>query len=160
MSDKIKTCLWFATEAEEAAALYTSLIPNSRIDHVQRSPADNPGGSKGSVLVVEFTLAGRAFMGLNGGRDEPHSNKISTSVSCEDQAETDRMWEALLADGGKPQACGWLNDRWGHAWQIVPKQLTALMSDPDPARAQRAMQAMMTMIKIDVAALISAADAG
>lgn len=159
MSDKIRTCLWFATEAEAAAELYTSLIPNSRIDRVQRSPADNPGGEKGSVLVVEFTLAGRSFMGLNGGRDEVHSNKVSLALECEDQAETDRVWDALLA-GGKAQMCGWLNDRWGHAWQITPRQLTELMADPDPARAARAMQAMMTMIKIDVAELMRAADAG
>ena len=159
MNDKVRTCLWFAGEAEEAAKVYTSIIPNSRIDRVQRSPADNPGGEKGSVLVVEFTLAGRSFMALNGGRDEPHSNKVSMSLACEDQAETDRVWKALL-DGGKAQMCGWLNDRWGHAWQITPKRLTQLMADPDPARAARAMQAMMTMIKIDVAELERAADAG
>lgn len=159
MTEIIKTCLWFATEAEEAAKLYTSLVPNSRIDHVQKSPADNPGTSEGSVLVVEFTLGGRAFMGLNGGRDEPHSNKVSTVIETQDQAETDRIWDALLAGGGKPMACGWLNDRWGHAWQVTPRRLMELMADPNPKRAKAAMQAMMEMIKIDIAALEKAADA-
>lgn len=157
MSDKVKICLWFATEAEEAATHYTSLIPNSRIDSVQRSPADNPGGKAGDVLVVEFTLGGRSFMGLNGGTDVPHSNKVSISVECDDQAETDKIWDALLEGGGNPQMCGWLNDRWGHAWQIVPRILPQYLSDPDPAKAKRVMEAMMTMIKLDVAALEAAA---
>jgi predicted 3-demethylubiquinone-9 3-methyltransferase (glyoxalase superfamily) len=157
VSEKIKTCLWFATEAEDAAKLYTSLVPHSKIDSVQRSPADNPGTKAGAVLVVEFTLGGRAFMGLNGGQDTQQSNKVSTCVMCDDQAETDKIWDALLADGGKPQACGWLIDRWGHTWQITPKRLVELMADPDPARAKRVMESMMTMIKIDIAALEKAA---
>jgi predicted 3-demethylubiquinone-9 3-methyltransferase (glyoxalase superfamily) len=159
MTDKVRTCLWFATGAEEAATLYTSLIPDSRIDSVQRSPADNPSCKTGDVLVVEFTLGGRAFQGLNGGTALPPSNSMSLSVLCEDQAEVDRIWYGLL-EGGATQACGWLNDRWGHAWQIVPKILPHYLADPDPAKAKRVMEAMMTMIKLDLAALEAAAQGG
>ena len=154
---KITPCLWFATEALEAATFYVSLLPGSRITHVQKSPMDYPGGKADQVLVVEFELAGQSYMGLNGGMAMPFSNAISFSIACDDQAEVDRLW-AALGDGGKEQECGWITDRYGLPWQIVPKALPKLLADPDPARAQRAMAAMMTMVKLDIAALEKAAD--
>lgn len=154
---KISPCIWYGAEAEEAANLYVSLMPNSRIDSVMRSPADNPGGKQGSVLLVKFTLAGQTFLGLNGGQPAQHGHAISMHVDCEDQAEVDRLWDGLLAGGGAPQQCGWLTDRYGVNWQIIPLALTRLMADPDQAKAKRVMEAMMTMIKIDVAALEAAA---
>jgi predicted 3-demethylubiquinone-9 3-methyltransferase (glyoxalase superfamily) len=158
--DKITPCLWFDGDAEQAARFYITLFPDSRIDGVHRAPADFPGGKQGDPLVVEFTLAGRAYQGLNGGPQFPFTEAVSFSVATEDQAETDRLWDALIADGGRPVECGWLKDRWGLSWQIVPRVLTRLMADPDPARAGRVMQAMMTMVKIDIAAIEAAADAG
>jgi predicted 3-demethylubiquinone-9 3-methyltransferase (glyoxalase superfamily) len=155
---KISPCIWFSTEAQQAAELYVSLgLPNSRIDRVLKSPADYPGGAKGDVLLVEFTLAGQTFLALNGGQPAQHSQAISFHIDCADQAEVDRLWSGLLANGGAEQQCGWITDRYGVSWQIIPAALTRLMSDPDPARAQRAMSAMMSMIKIDVSTLESAA---
>jgi predicted 3-demethylubiquinone-9 3-methyltransferase (glyoxalase superfamily) len=154
----LSTCLWFDKQAEEAASFYVSLLPNSRIDNVNRSPADYPNGKKGDVLVVEFTLDGRRFMALNGGPNFKFDEAVSMVVTTDDQAETDRYWDALLADGGEPSMCGWLKDRFGLSWQVTPKQLPKLLGDPDPARAKRAMEAMMDMVKIDVAALERAAD--
>lgn len=155
----LSTCLWFDKQAEEAANFYVSLLPNSRIDNVNRSPADYPNGKAGDVLVVEFTLDGRPYMALNGGPNFTFDEAISMVLTTEDQAETDRYWEALLADGGQPSQCGWLKDRFGLSWQVTPRQLPKLLGDPDPARAKRAMEAMMDMVKIDVAALERAADA-
>lgn len=156
---KIAPCLWFGTDAEQAAEFYVSLLPDSRIDHVQRSVIDNPSGSKGDVLIVEFTLAGSRFLALNGGNPvTPHPHAVSFSVSCDDQAEVDRLWDALLEDGGTPVECGWLRDRWGYPWQITPKRMFELLADPDKAKAARAMQAMMGMVKLDVAALEKAAE--
>lgn len=149
---KVVPCLWYQNEAEEAAKFYVSLLPGSRIDHVFRSPVDTPSGKEGSVLTVEFTLAGTQYLGLNGGMEIPFSNAVSFQIHCDDQAEVDRIWDAIAIDG-KPQACGWINDRWGLPWQIVPRRLTQLIQDPDPVRAKRAMTAMMEMVKIDVAAL-------
>lgn len=157
---KITPCLWFAGNAEEAATFYTSLLPDSRIDQVLRSPVDYPGGSAGTVLTVDFTLAGQPFLGLNGGPQFTFDEAVSFQIHCDDQAEVDRLWDALTADGGSPVQCGWLKDRFGLSWQIVPKQLTRLMADPDPGRAKRVMEAMMTMIKIDIAAIEMAADGG
>ena len=153
---KITPCLWFATQAEEAARFYVSLLPDSRVTHVQKSPTDYPGGKAGAVLVVEFTLAGQTYMALNGGMTMPFSNAISFSISCDDQAEVDRLWDALLI-GGTAQQCGWVTDRYGLPWQIVPTALPRLLADPDPVRAKRAMQAMMTMVKLDIAELEKAA---
>ena len=150
---KITPCLWFDGVAEEAANFYVSLLPDSRIDKVQRSPADNPSTPEGAVLVVEFTLAGQPFMGLNGGPQFPFTEAVSFSISCEDQAEVDRLWDALTADGGKPVQCGWLKDRFGLSWQIVPKAMAKLLGGPDKAGAKRTMQAMMKMVKLDVAEL-------
>jgi len=157
---KITPCLWFDGNAEEAADFYVTLLPDSRVRKVQRSPADNPSTAEGAVLVVEFTLAGQDFMGLNGGPQFSFNEAVSFSIDCEDQAEVNRLWEALTADGGKPVACGWLKDKFGLSWQIVPRELPRLLSDPDPDRARRAMKAMMDMVKIDVAALRKAADGG
>lgn len=156
MNDRIRPCLWFDGDAEEAANYYVSLIPGSELLQVGRSPADNPSTSEGAVLTVEFTLAGRPFLGLNGGPQFRFNEAVSFQVDCEDQAEVDRLWTAL-GDGGEPGPCGWLKDRWGLSWQIVPRRLTELLSDPDPDVARRAMQAMMTMGKIDIAALERAA---
>jgi predicted 3-demethylubiquinone-9 3-methyltransferase (glyoxalase superfamily) len=149
---KISPCLWFATEAEEAANFYVSFLPDSRIDRVQRNVSDGPGGKKGTVLVVDFTLAGQGFMALNGGRKFEHSYAVSFHISCADQAEVDRLWDALSA-GGSVERCGWLKDRYGVSWQIIPAALPRLMGDADPAKAQRVFQAMLQMVKIDVAGL-------
>ncbi len=155
---KVATCLWFQQDAEAAAQFYCALLPDSRIDRVWRSPADYPAGKAGDPILVEFTLAGQAMQGLNGGTPMAEfSSAASVVVETEDQAETDRLWAALTADGGKEIQCGWLNDRWGIPWQIVPKRLNELMTDPDRDRARRAMEAMMGMVKIDIAELEAAA---
>jgi predicted 3-demethylubiquinone-9 3-methyltransferase (glyoxalase superfamily) len=151
--DKISPCLWFDGHAEEAALFYTSLFPNSHVDSVDRSPAETPSGPEGMVLTVEFTLAGRSFIGLNGGDDFKFSEAISMSIDCEDQAEVDRYWEALIENGGEPSVCGWLKDRYGLSWQVVPKQLPQMLNGPDRAAAKRAMEAMLKMTKIEVAEL-------
>ncbi|MDP8993812.1 MAG: VOC family protein [Pseudomonadota bacterium] len=157
---RITPCLWFDGQAEEAASFYVSLLPDSRVDRVNRSPADYPSGKAGDVLTVEFTFAGQSFMGLNGGPDFRFNEAVSFMIECEDQAEVDRLWEAITATGGSPVACGWVRDRYGLSWQIVPKRLQELMTDPDRDRAKRAMEAMMTMVKLDVAELERAADGG
>jgi predicted 3-demethylubiquinone-9 3-methyltransferase (glyoxalase superfamily) len=155
---KISPCLWFARDAEAAANFYVTLLPDSRIDRVQRSPIDNPSCKAGDVLVVAFTLAGQSFIGLNGGQGVPYTNAVSFTINCDDQAEVDRLWDALIADGGKPVQCGWLNDRWGVPWQIVPKGFTELLADSNGEGAKRAMAAMMGMVKLDLAALKRAYD--
>ena len=143
-------CLWFDGQAEQAAEHYTAIFPNSGITSVGRQP-------DGSVLVVEWTLDGQPYQGLNGGPQFTFSEAISFSVSCADQAEVDHYWDALSA-GGEQGPCGWLKDRFGVSWQVVPARLGELLGDPDPERAQRAMQAMLGMRKLDVAALRAAAD--
>ncbi|WBU29507.1 VOC family protein [Rhodopseudomonas palustris] len=150
---KIVPCLWFAGEAEQAAQFYVSLLPGSQIDNIQRSVVDTPGGPEGSVLVVEFTVAGQPFMALNGGTPLPFSHAVSFKIDCVDQAEVDRLWDALLADGGEPVACGWLRDRYGLSWQIVPADALKLFAGSNREGAKRAMQAMMQMVKLDVGAL-------
>jgi len=155
----ITPCLWFATRALEAAEFYVSVFAGSSIRNVHRAGSDYPGGKAGQVLMVEFTLAGLDYQALNGGPHDTFNDAISLSVSCEDQAEVDRLWARLTADGGKPVQCGWLKDKYGLSWQIVPKRLGQLMSDPDRARAQRVMQAMLKMVKLDIAALEAAAEA-
>ncbi len=149
---KISPCLWFDGEAEEAAKFYVSLLPDSRIETIQKNTVDSPGGKAGSVLVVEFTLAGQRFMALNGGTRFEHTHAISFKIDCADQAEVDRLWDAL-SDGGSVEQCGWLKDRYGVSWQIVPTALVQYLGGPDPAGAQRAMQAMMGMVKLDIAGL-------
>jgi predicted 3-demethylubiquinone-9 3-methyltransferase (glyoxalase superfamily) len=155
---KIAPCLWFNGQAEAAAKFYTALIPDSRINKVMRALSDNPSTPEGAVLTVEFTLAGQQFIGLNGGPQFPFTEAVSFTINCEDQAEVDHYWHALTADGGAPSRCGWLKDKFGLSWQIVPKQLVQLLGSPDRAAAGRAMQAMLKMTKIDVAALQRAHD--
>jgi predicted 3-demethylubiquinone-9 3-methyltransferase (glyoxalase superfamily) len=154
---KITPFLWFNGQAEEAARFYVSLFPDSRIDRVTRSPADTPSGPAGMVLTVEFTLAGSKFVGLNGGPMYSFTEAVSFQIACADQAEVDRLWSAF-ADGGTESQCGWIKDRWGLSWQVVPTRLHELLGDRDPGRAQRAMQAMLKMRKISIAELERAAD--
>jgi predicted 3-demethylubiquinone-9 3-methyltransferase (glyoxalase superfamily) len=154
---KITPSLWYVREAEEAARFYASVFPDSRVDRVTTMPADSPSGPEGSVVVVEFTLCGQSFMAMSAGPLDPFNHAISFTVNCEDQAEVDRYWDALL-DGGKPEECGWLRDRYGVCWQITPRLLGELMAHPDREKARRAAKAMMTMVKLDVAALQSAFD--
>jgi predicted 3-demethylubiquinone-9 3-methyltransferase (glyoxalase superfamily) len=156
---KITPCLWFDGNAQEAAELYVTLLPDSRIDKVWSSPADTPSGPAGMVLTVDFTVAGQQFQGLNGGPDFQFNEAISFVIDCEDQAEVDRLWDALAAKGGEPGPCGWLKDPFGVSWQIVPRRLNELVADPDPERARRAMEAMLKMGKIEVDELERAADA-
>jgi predicted 3-demethylubiquinone-9 3-methyltransferase (glyoxalase superfamily) len=156
---KITPCLWFNGQAEEAANFYVSLLPNSRIDKVMRSPANTPSAPAGAVLTVEFTLAGQPFIGLNGGPQFPFTEAVSFTIHCEDQAEVDRLWEALTQGGGSPGPCGWLKDRFGLSWQIVPRTLPELLRDPDREAAGRVMQAMLRMGKIDIEGLMRAYEA-
>jgi predicted 3-demethylubiquinone-9 3-methyltransferase (glyoxalase superfamily) len=157
---KITPCLWFDSNAEEAVRFYTAVFANSSVDKVQRSTVDYPGGKVGAVLIIAFTLAGQSYLALNGGPSEKFNNAISLSVDCEDQVEVDRYWAALTADGGKPVQCGWLKDKFGLSWQIVPRRLPELLSDPDTAKARRVMEAMMQMVKIDIAKIEAAAAGG
>jgi predicted 3-demethylubiquinone-9 3-methyltransferase (glyoxalase superfamily) len=154
---KIAPCLWFDGEAEEAANFYVSLLPGSRIDHIQKNVVDSPSGKTGSVLVVEFTLAGQRYLALNGGMRFEYTHAISFQVDCADQAEVDRLWDAL-SDGGSIEQCGWLKDRYGVSWQIVPTVLVKMLRDPDPAKAQRVMRSMLQMVKLDIAGLEAAYD--
>ena len=153
---KLSPCLWFNGEAEEAAEFYTGIFPDSRIDQVSNAASDTPSGEKGMVLTVTFTLGGQRFVGLNGGPDFTFNEAVSFMIDCGDQAEVDRYWEALTAGGGEPGPCGWLKDRFGVSWQVIPKQLYEVLEGPDRAGAERAMQAMLQMTKLDVAALEAA----
>ncbi|MCC7348863.1 MAG: VOC family protein [Variibacter sp.] len=148
----IGPCLWFDGKAEEAARFYVSLLPDSRIDNLLRLPVDWPGGKAGDVVTVEFTLAGKSHIALNGGPHFKFTPAISLFVTCDTQAEVDRLWDALLA-GGQAMQCGWLTDRYGVAWQIVPKGFLELMMHPDKAKAKRLTEAMMGMVKLDLPAL-------
>jgi len=154
--DAITPCLWFDTEAEEAAQFYTSVFPNSRIVHVSHYGSAGPRPA-GMVLEVEFELNGRSFLALNGGPDFTFSEAISLQVDCKDQDEVDRLW-VTLSEGGEEGPCGWLKDRYGLSWQIVPSVMYELIADPDPERAQRTIAAMLQMGKLDIAELERAAD--
>jgi len=157
---KVTPCIWSTGDADEAAEFYVSLLPDSRVDKLWYSPAETPSGPAGMLLTVDFTLAGQPFQLLNGGPVDFHPNEsISFVIECDDQAEVDRLWQALTADGGEPSVCGWLKDRWGVSWQIVPRRLNELVSDSDPERARRATEAMLKMGKIEIAELERAADA-
>jgi predicted 3-demethylubiquinone-9 3-methyltransferase (glyoxalase superfamily) len=158
-SSKIVPHLWFADKAVEAANFYVSLFPDSRVDSVTPIPADTPSGPAGSVPVVEFTLAGQQFMAMGAGPLDPFNHAISFMVNCADQAEVDRLWDALSA-GGTIEQCGWLRDRYGLSWQIVPTVLGEMMKDPDRGRARRVMEAMLQMKKLDIARLEQARNAG
>jgi predicted 3-demethylubiquinone-9 3-methyltransferase (glyoxalase superfamily) len=151
--DKISPCLWFDGVAEEAARFYTSIFPNSRIDSIDRSPGETPSGPAGMVLTVNFTLAGKSYIALNGGDDFKFSEAISLSVDCDDQAEVDRYWAALPAGGGEESVCGWLRDKYGLSWQVIPRRLPEMLRSSDREAAARALEAMLKMVKIDVAEL-------
>jgi predicted 3-demethylubiquinone-9 3-methyltransferase (glyoxalase superfamily) len=150
---KIRPCLCFRTEAEEAARYYTGIFPNSKIDRISHYPGDGPGGKKGSVHVVEFTIAGQPHQAFNGGPHHVFNDAISLSVECEDQNEVDHYWNALTADGGKPVQCGWLKDKYGVSWQIVPKEVMAMLVDEDREKSRRVLEAVMQMVKLDIATL-------
>jgi predicted 3-demethylubiquinone-9 3-methyltransferase (glyoxalase superfamily) len=144
-------CLWFNGQASEAAEFYVGVFPNSRIDKVTRSASDTPSGKKGGVLTVDFTLDGQRFVGLDGGPEFTFDEAISFVVDCPDQAEVDRYWDALVEGGGEHGPCGWLKDRFGVSWQVVPERLYELLEGPDEAASERAMKAMLQMGKIDLA---------
>ena len=155
---KIMPHLWYAKEAEEAAKFYASIFPDSRVDRVTPLPADSPSGPAGSVKMVEFTLCGQQFLAISAGPLDPFNHAISFVVSCDDQAEVDRYWDGLLQGGGATEACGWLKDRYGVSWQIVPRALFTMMADPDRAKAKRATDAMLKMVKLDLPTLQAAFD--
>ena len=158
MSDKITTCLWFDDDGEEAAEFYCSVVPNSQVTGVERYGEAGPG-TPGTAMTVSFELDGRPYVALNGGPLFPFTEAVSFQISTTGQDETDHYWDTLT-DGGEESQCGWLKDRFGLSWQIVPTELPQLLGDPDPDRAQRAMKAMLSMRKIDIAAIRAAADAG
>ena len=149
-------CLWFDHEAEEAAKFYAQTFPNSAVNAVHHAPGDNPSGKQGDVLTVEFTVLGVACLGLNGGPAFKHNEAFSFQVATEDQEETDRYWNAIVDNGGQVSDCGWCKDKWGISWQITPVALTKAYSSPDRTAAKRAFDAMMTMQKIDIAAIEAA----
>ncbi|ATB27178.1 VOC family protein [Melittangium boletus] len=155
---KITPHLWYSDKAEEAARFYVSLLPNSRIDSIATMPTDSPSGPAGSVTVVEFTLAGQPFQAIAAGPLDSFNHAISFVINCDDQAEVDRLWDAL-SEGGSVEQCGWLKDRYGLSWQIVPTVLGEMMKDPDRVRGKRVADAMMKMVKLDIARLKAAYDA-
>src|SRR3954447_22465985 len=146
-------CLWYDGGAEEAARFYAAIFPDSSVDAVHLAPGDYPSGKQGDVLTVEFTVMGIPCLGLNGGPEVTHNWAFSFQVATADQEETDRYWNAIVGNGGEESACGWCRDKWGISWQITPIVLTQAITDPDRAAAKRAFNAMMTMKKIDVAAI-------
>jgi predicted 3-demethylubiquinone-9 3-methyltransferase (glyoxalase superfamily) len=149
-------CLWFDGGAQAAAEFYAATFPDSRVGAVHHAPGDYPSGKQGDALTVEFTVMGIPCLGLNGGPAFKHDEAFSFQVATDDQAETDRLWQAIVANGGEESACGWCKDRWGISWQITPRALMAAITDPDPAAAKRAFEAMMQMRKIDIAAIEAA----
>lgn len=158
MANKISPHLWYTDKADEAAAFYASIFPDSRVDSVTAMAAESPSGPPGSVKVVEFTLCGQSFLAISAGPHHQFTDAISLHVTCEDQEELDRYWKALLEGGGKAVACGWLNDRYGLRWQIVPRQLGELMKSKEPGVAKRVEEAMLKMVKLDIAELERAAE--
>jgi predicted 3-demethylubiquinone-9 3-methyltransferase (glyoxalase superfamily) len=156
MIAKNTLCLWYDRDALDAATFYASLFPDSKVTAVHHAPGDYPSGKQGDVLTVEFTVLGIPCIGLNGGPAFKHSEAFSFQVATDDQAETDRLWDAIVGNGGQESACGWCKDRWGLSWQITPRALIEAISDPDPAAAKRAFDAMMGMGKIDIATIEAA----
>ncbi len=153
MTPKNTICLWYDGDAEAAANFYAKTFPDSAVGTAFRAPGDYPDGKQGDVLTVEFTVAGVPCIGLNGGPQFKHSEAFSFQIATDDQAETDRLWNAVVGNGGQESACGWCKDRWGLNWQITPRALTDGTADPDRAAAKRVFDAMMTMKKIDIAAI-------
>ncbi|HTO20532.1 MAG TPA: VOC family protein [Pseudomonas sp.] len=156
MNSKNRICLWYDGTALEAATFYAQTFPDSAVGAITHAPGDYPAGKQGDVLPVEFTVAGIPCLGLNGGPAFTHSEAFSFQIATDDQAETDRLWDAIVNNGGQESACGWCKDKWGLSWQITPRALTAAIADPDPAAARRAFEAMMGMHKIDIAAIEAA----
>jgi predicted 3-demethylubiquinone-9 3-methyltransferase (glyoxalase superfamily) len=156
MKPKNTLCLWYDGTALDAARFYAATFPDSRVDAVHHAPGDYPAGRKGDVLTVEFTVAGIPCLGLNGGPQFKPDEAFSFQIATDDQAETDRLWNAVVDNGGQASACGWCKDKWGLSWQITPRALTDAITDPDPAAAKRAFDAMMEMGKIDIARIEAA----
>lgn len=156
MTPKNTICLWYDGTALEAATFYAETFPDSAVGTIYRAPVDYPAGKQGDVLTVEFTVIGIPCIALNGGPEFRHSEAFSFQVATDDQAETDRLWNAIVDNGGQASACGWCKDRWGLSWQITPRALMEAIADPDPAAARRAFEAMMAMGKIDIAAIEAA----
>ncbi|MBW8756002.1 MAG: VOC family protein [Burkholderiales bacterium] len=156
MTPKNTICLWYDGDAEAAANFYAKTFPDSQVKAVHKAPGDFPGGKKDNVLTVEFTVLGIPCLGLNGGPMFKHSEAFSFQVATDDQAETDRYWNAIVGNGGQESACGWCKDKWGLSWQITPRALTDAVTDPDPAVRKRSFEAMMTMGKIDIARIEAA----
>ena len=157
-AQKIIPSLWYVREAEEAARFYTSVFPDSRVDRVTSLPAESPSGPAGSVVVVEFTLCGQAFMAMSAGPHHDFNDAVSFTVNCDSQAELDRYWNAIERNGGKPQACGWIMDKYGLRWQIVPTVLGEMMTAKDKTKAKRAAEEMLRQVKLDIAKLEAAFD--
>jgi predicted 3-demethylubiquinone-9 3-methyltransferase (glyoxalase superfamily) len=155
-TQKIVPHLWYAREAEEAARFYATVFPRSHVDRVTSLPADSPSGPAGSVAVVEFTLFGQSFMAISAGPHDAFNDAVSFLVNCDSQAEIDRYWNAILENGGRPQACGWIIDKYGVRWQVVPSALGAMMADADAAKAARATAEMLKQVKFDIAKLEAA----
>ncbi|SFB41379.1 Glyoxalase superfamily enzyme, possibly 3-demethylubiquinone-9 3-methyltransferase [Pseudomonas simiae] len=160
MARKNTLCLWYNGTALEAATFYAETFPDSRVNAVHLAPGDYPSGKQGDVLTVDFTVLGIPCIGLNGGPIFPHTEAFSFQIATDDQAETDRYWNAIVGNGGQESACGWCKDKWGVSWQISPRVLTDAVTHPDRATAKRAFDAMMTMKKIDIAAIEAAVAAG
>jgi 2-polyprenyl-6-hydroxyphenyl methylase/3-demethylubiquinone-9 3-methyltransferase len=156
MTSKNTICLWYDGDAVEAAQFYARTFPDSEVGAIHRAPGDFPSGKQGDVLTVEFTVMGIPCVGLNGGPAFKHSEAFSFQVATDDQAETDRLWNAIIDHGGQASACGWCKDKWGLSWQITPRALLAAVTDPDRASAKRAFDAMMEMTRIDIAAIEAA----
>ncbi|MEG2803266.1 VOC family protein [Stenotrophomonas sp.] len=156
MIHKNTLCLWYDGTALEAATFYAATFPDSAVHAVHRAPADFPAGKQGDVLTVDFSVVGIPCIGLNGGPAFKHSEAFSFQIATDDQAETDRLWDAIVGNGGQESACGWCRDKWGLSWQITPRVLTEAVTSPDPAVARRAFEAMMTMRRIDVAQIEAA----
>ena len=156
MLNKNTICLWYDGTALEAAQFYAKTLPDSAVGRVMHAPGDYPGGKQGDLLTVEFTVVGIPCLGLNGGPEFPHSEAFSFQIATDDQAETDRLWNAIVGNGGQESACGWCKDKWGLNWQITPRALIDAINDPDRAAAKRAFDAMMTMKKIDIAKIEAA----
>ncbi len=156
ITPKNTICLWYESGALDAARFYATIFPDSTVGKIFHAPSDYPSGKQGDVLTVEFTVAGIPCIGLNGGPTFPHSEAFSFQIATDDQAETDRLWNAIVGNGGRESECGWCKDRWGLNWQITPRVLTEGIADPDPAAARRVFEAMMTMRKIDIATIEAA----